>query len=191
MAPCPGGRSDIPSQDECTESLNVPPLSQIRFRDANHITAGVYTVIQRPVRKSYIAICMLSTKCAGCAIRCIFENFLSLIKEHFRAWVMDRISRHQSVSKHRSCKRFVTFLASEILKQKAIWLLRVWGRVGFNESPYLVMHTVEPISYPEPTLLLVSAVKQQAVNLTVFSEHLISAKLHQLGVKWQFTLCQY
>ena len=46
MAPCLGGRSDIPSQDEYAESLDVPPLSQIPFRDANHITAGaVYTVI--------------------------------------------------------------------------------------------------------------------------------------------------
>ena len=164
MAPCPGGRSDIPSQDECTESLNVPPLSQIRFRDANHITAGVYTVIQRPVRKSYIAICMLSTKCAGCAIRCIFENFLSLIKEHLRARIIDRISRHQSVSKRRSCKRFVTFIASEILKQKAIGVFRVWGRVGVNESPYLVMDTVELISYPEPTFLLASTEKRHAVS---------------------------
>ena len=40
MAPCPGGNSDIPSQDECAESLDVPPLSQIRFHDANHIIAG-------------------------------------------------------------------------------------------------------------------------------------------------------
>ena len=43
-------RSDISSQDECAESLDVPPLSQIRSRDANHITAGVYTEIERPVR---------------------------------------------------------------------------------------------------------------------------------------------
>ena len=107
---------------------------------------------------------MLSTKCAGCAIRWIFENFLSLIIEHLRARVINRIFRHQSVSNHRSCKRFVTFLASEILKQKAIGLLGVWGRVGVNESPYLAMHTVEPISYPEPTFLLVSTEKRQAVN---------------------------
>ena len=40
MAPYPGGKSDIPSQDECVESLDVPHLSQIRFRDANHTTAG-------------------------------------------------------------------------------------------------------------------------------------------------------
>ena len=40
IVPCPGGRSDIHSQDECAESLDVPPLSQIQFRDGNHITAG-------------------------------------------------------------------------------------------------------------------------------------------------------
>ena len=40
IVPCPEGRSDIHSQDECAESLDVPPLSQIQFRDGNHITAG-------------------------------------------------------------------------------------------------------------------------------------------------------
>ena len=35
---------------------------------------------------------------------------------------------------HRSCKRFVTFLASEIVKRKAIGVLQVWGRVCVNES---------------------------------------------------------
>ena len=150
------GRSDIPSQDECAESLDVSPLSQIRLRDANHITAGGIHGNRETCQIILHCHPHADHKMRWMRVRWIFENFLSLIKEHFRAWVIDRIFRHQSVSNHGSCKRFVTFLASEILKQKAIGVLRVWVRVDVNESPYLLMHKVEPISYPEPTFLLVS-----------------------------------
>ena len=34
------GRGDIPSQDECAASLDIQPLTQIRFRYVNHITAA-------------------------------------------------------------------------------------------------------------------------------------------------------
>lgn len=48
-------------------------------------------------------------------------------------------------SNRRSCKIFATFVYTEILKRVASGALRVWGRVGVNEPPYLVMPlTVEP-----------------------------------------------
>ena len=48
-------------------------------------------------------------------------------------------------SNHRSCKKFSDFVSKEILKRVKTGALRVWGRVGFVDPPYLVLPlTVEP-----------------------------------------------
>ena len=48
-------------------------------------------------------------------------------------------------SNHPSCKKFSDFASKEILKRVKTGALRVWGRVGFVDPPYLVLPlTVEP-----------------------------------------------
>ena len=84
MAPCPGGKSDIPSQDECAEPLYAPPLSQIRFRDADHITAG--GIHGNP------ETCQIILHCHPHA-------------EHKMRWVRDQVDiREFSQSNHRTFK---------------------------------------------------------------------------------------
>ena len=48
-------------------------------------------------------------------------------------------------SNHTSCKRFSDFVSKEILKRFTAGALGVWGKVGDNSQPYLVLPlTVEP-----------------------------------------------
>ena len=48
-------------------------------------------------------------------------------------------------SNHASCKAFSDFVSKEILKRLTTGALRVWGRVGDDSPPYLVLPlTVEP-----------------------------------------------
>ena len=48
-------------------------------------------------------------------------------------------------SNHASCKALSDFVSQEILKRLTTGVLRVWGRVGDDSPPYLVLPlTVEP-----------------------------------------------
>ena len=42
-------------------------------------------------------------------------------------------------SNHASCKAFTDFVSEEILKRLTVSALRVWGRVGDDSPPYLVL----------------------------------------------------
>lgn len=95
---------------------------------------------------SFIEVCVMVFAFMLCLFPFLYSNFQLRVSNTYwfavsfegQHYCSDFLPSKQ-FSNHASCKAFTDFVSEEILKRLTVSALRVWGRVGDDSPPYLVL----------------------------------------------------